>query len=115
MSFLSDMASQSPSPIPPANGKAVTTVGTDNIYQHLIARRPTLLDEKLKLHARIIDEFNLALLEKLPSTELARQVRAYVAKYVQAEKISLNQRELEIFSNEIIDEMTGYGPLEPLL
>jgi pilus assembly protein CpaF len=110
MTFLS-----APGPAVPAKGKTVETVDTDNVYQHLVARRSTLLDEKLKLHARIIDEFNLALLEKLPSTELARQVRAYVAKYVQAEKISLNQRELEIFSNEIIDEMTGYGPLEPLL
>ena len=38
-----------------------------------------------------------------------------MAKYVQAEKISLNQKELEIFSAEIVDEMTGYGPIEPLL
>jgi len=81
----------------------------------LIARRPALLDEKLKLHARIIDEFNLTLLEKLPREELVKQVAAYVAAYVRAEKISLNQRELEIFTDEIIDEMTGYGPIEPLL
>jgi pilus assembly protein CpaF len=38
-----------------------------------------------------------------------------VANYVRAEKISLNQKELEIFSEEILDEMTGYGPIEPLL
>jgi pilus assembly protein CpaF len=38
-----------------------------------------------------------------------------VAAYVRAEKISLNQRELDIFSEEIVDEMTGYGPIEPLL
>src|SRR6266699_3070295 len=88
---------------------------SEAVYKDLIERRPALLDEKLKLHARIIDEFNLTLLEKLPPAELVRQVRAYVAKYVQAEKISLNQRELDIFSNEIIDEMTGYGPIEPLL
>jgi pilus assembly protein CpaF len=38
-----------------------------------------------------------------------------VANYVRSEKISLNQRELEIFSGEIVDEMTGFGPIEPLL
>jgi pilus assembly protein CpaF len=84
-------------------------------YQDLVARRPALLEEKLKLHARIIDEFNLNLLEKLPREELVRQVNAYVANYVRAENVSLNQRELAIFSEEIIDEMTGYGPIEPLL
>src|SRR5258708_1416107 len=79
------------------------------------AARPPLLEEKLKLHARIIDEFNLVLLEKLPRAELVRQVHAYVADYVRSERISLNQRELDVFSEEIIDEMTGYGPIEPLL
>jgi pilus assembly protein CpaF len=103
-----------------SNGPQPTTTADDNsdaeaVHVDLIARRPALLDEKLKLHARIIDEFNLTLLEKLPREELVKQVAAYVAAYVRAEKISLNQRELEIFTDEIIDEMTGYGPIEPLL
>ncbi len=98
----------------------LTTAGdhnseTEAFYKDLIEQRPALLDEKLRLHARIIDEFNLTVLEKLPREELVKQVTVYVAAYVRAEKISLNQRELERFSEEIIDEMTGYGPLEPLL
>jgi pilus assembly protein CpaF len=84
-------------------------------YQELIDRRPVLLDEKLKLHARIIDEFNLTLLEKMPKEELVKNVRSYVADYVSAEKITLNQKELAAFTNEIINEMTGFGPIEPLL
>ncbi len=91
------------------------TSDADALYKDLIEQRPALLDEKLKLHARIIDEFNLTMLEKLPRAELVRQVAAYVASYVRTEKISLNQRELEIFSEEIVDEMTGFGPIEPLL
>jgi len=67
------------------------------------------------LHARIIDEFNLTLLEKLPRSELVKQVNTYVANYVRTERLSLNQKELAIFSEEIIDEMTGFGPIEPLL
>ena len=86
----------------------------DDVYADLITRRPGLLDEKLKLHERIIDEFNLTALEKLPD-ELAKQVRTYVGDYVRRESLSLNQKELDTFSNEIIAEMTGYGPLEPLL
>ena len=87
----------------------------DRSDSDLMARRPVLLDEKLKLHGRIIDEFNLALLEKLSPEELYRQVHAYVAKYIRAERISLNQKELEVFTTEVLAEMTGFGPLEPLL
>jgi pilus assembly protein CpaF len=85
------------------------------IYQNLIDRRPALLDEKLKLHTQIIDEFNLAHLEKLSREELIREIRAYVADYVRSERISLNQKELTIFSEDIVDEMIGFGPIEPLL
>jgi pilus assembly protein CpaF len=97
------------------NGAEPPVPDAETFYRELIDQRPALLDEKLKLHARIIDEFNLTVLEKLPRTELVKQVNAYVAKYVRSEKISLNQRELDIFSEEIVDEMTGYGPIEPLL
>jgi pilus assembly protein CpaF len=88
---------------------------SDRFYSDLIARRPALLEEKLKLHGRIIDEFNLALLEKLAPEELRWQVQAYVSNYVRAERISLNQKELEVFTNEVLAEMIGFGPIEPLL
>jgi len=91
------------------------TTDTQTVYQDLIESRPALLEEKLKLHTQIIDEFNLANLEKLSRKELIREIQAYVANYVRSESISLNQQELNIFSEEIVDEMIGYGPIEPLL
>jgi pilus assembly protein CpaF len=115
MSFLFDAAPRLPSFPPVPNDPFAPPAGTEGLPKDLSTKRPTLLAEKLKLHARIIDEFNLTLLEKLPRTELVKQVKAYVANYVRTEKLSLNQRELEVFSEEIIDEMTGYGPIEPLL
>jgi pilus assembly protein CpaF len=85
------------------------------IYRELIEKRPALLDEKLKLHTLIIDEFNLPSLEKLPRNELTREIKSFVANYARTERISLNQKELELFSEEIVDEMVGFGPIEPLL
>jgi pilus assembly protein CpaF len=93
----------------------VPQADVDRFYGDLIAQRPALLEEKLKLHGRIIDDLNLALLDKLSPEELHRQVRAYIANYNRVERISLNQKELEIFTNEVIDEMIGFGPIEPLL
>src|SRR5260370_7376937 len=31
------------------------------------------------------------------------------------ERLSLNQKEMLAFADEIVDEMTGFGPIEPLL
>jgi pilus assembly protein CpaF len=84
-------------------------------YRELIAQRPALLDEKLKLHERIIDEFNLASLDKLPREDLAREVRNYLGEYMRTERLTLNQREMQAFAEEIVDEMIGFGPIEPLL
>src|SRR3979411_2324691 len=103
MSFLFKNVAPAPErpPEPAHDGSEAPGGDTAKLYQDLIARRPALLEEKLKLHARIIDEFNLVLLEKLPRAELVRQVHAYVADYVRPEKISLNQKELQVFSDEI--------------
>jgi len=120
MSFLfrnSVSASRRPPTPPPAEEAPPPSqeAEAERFYRDLIERRPALLDEKLKLHSRIIDEFNLALLDKMPHEELVRQIRNYVANYVRAEKLSLNQREIDLFTSEIIDEMVGFGPIEPLL
>jgi len=118
MSFFGNTrALRSPKPnlveTPPS--RQPSEVDAQTIYQELIDKRPALLDEKLKLHTKIIDEFNLSHLEKLGRDELIREIRSYVADYVRAERISLNQKELDIFATEIVDEMIGFGPIEPLL
>src|SRR5712691_2341028 len=115
MSFLFSNTKSQRAPTPAADEGDAASAESTNFYRELIERRPALLDERLKLHARIVDEFNLSMLEKMPRDELLKHVRAYVADYVHAEKISLNQKELNIFTEEILDEMTGFGPIEPLL
>jgi pilus assembly protein CpaF len=74
-----------------------------------------LLDAKLRIHGRIIDEVNLATVEKLPIKELRPQIHEMVAQHVATERIVLNASELETFVDDILNEMTGLGPIEPLL
>ena len=116
MSFFSNVTPRTrPRPIAEVVTREPAPVAKEHIYSELIAQRPALLDEKLKLHERIIDEFNLVSLEKLPREDLVREVRAYLGEYVRTERLSLNQRELQAFAEEVVDEMTGFGPIEPLL
>ncbi|WP_374452277.1 CpaF family protein [Phenylobacterium sp.] len=74
-----------------------------------------LLDIKLKLHARLIDELDLSKLESLAEGELRRQVLALVADFARAERLVLNTTELEELGASVHDEMVGLGPIEPLL
>ncbi len=74
-----------------------------------------LLDAKIRLHRRLIEEINLSALEKLPEDEIRSHVQRLVSQYVLAERLALNTQELNNFVSEILDEMTGLGPLEPLL
>jgi len=74
-----------------------------------------LLDAKVRLHRRLIEEINLSALEKLPEAEIRRHVSGLVSQYIVTERLALNTRELEDFVTEILDEMTGLGPIEPLL
>src|SRR6185437_13792236 len=74
-----------------------------------------LLDAKVRLHRRLIEETNLSALEKLPEDEIRRHVQQLVSQYVLAERLALNTQELSDFVSEILDEMTGLGPVEPLL
>src|SRR5471032_1432128 len=74
-----------------------------------------LLDAKVRLHRKLIEEINLSALEKLPEDEIRGHVQQLVSKYVLVERLALNAQELAEFVSEILDEMTGLGPLEPLL
>src|SRR5579883_1431384 len=71
-----------------------------------------LLDAKVRLHRRLIEEINLAALEKLPEEEIRKHVQQLVSQYILVERLALNAQELAGFVNEILDEMTGLGPIE---
>jgi pilus assembly protein CpaF len=74
-----------------------------------------LLEAKVRLHRKLVEEVNLQALEKLPPDEVRRQIFGLVQQYVMDERLALNSSELNTFVSDIIDEMMGLGPLESLL
>ena len=74
-----------------------------------------LLDARLKLHARLIDEIDLSKLDKLDEGEMRRQVRKLVGDFAREERLPLNGAELDQLGVSVFDEMVGLGPIEPLL
>ena len=80
-----------------------------------LLQTPKLLEAKVRLHHKLIDDLNLSHIEKMPRSELRLQVQELISEYISSERIPLNSREMGEFIDEVIDELTGLGPIEPIL
>ena len=76
---------------------------------------PSQLDTRLRLHSRLIEELDLAKLDKLDEKDMRREVMSLVADFARSERMALNTADLQELGASIYDEMVGLGPLEPLL
>ena len=72
-------------------------------------------DLKTDLHRKVVDSLDLKSLEKLPPDRLKDQLRSVLASMVSAAQVPLNHSEREQMVADLLDEITGLGPLEPLL
>lgn len=79
------------------------------------SREMQMLDAKLRIHARLIDELDLSAIERLDETQLRAQVRQIVFEIIRTEDLALSAAEEASFADAVFDEMTGLGPIEPLL
>jgi pilus assembly protein CpaF len=72
---------------------------------------------KARIHDRMLDLIDLSLIDKLDRESLSIQIRKVVEKILQEESfdLPLNMTEREKIFTEVLDEVLGYGPLEPLL
>ena len=87
----------------------------DKLAMEESAKKAELLKTKLRIHSMLLDDIDLSLLETLDDQDLRKQVEKRVAEIVVSEKLKMNSKEVSAFAVSIIDEMTGLGPLEPLL
>jgi len=68
---------------------------------------------KRKIHGRLVEEANLAALDTLAPDEIRAEIENVVEYYLKDEKALLNEDERKHIIDEILDELTGLGPLEP--
>jgi len=76
---------------------------------------PEYQELKFVLHRKLLDRINLEALSTMPSDRMRNEVRAAVAKLVEEEKTPLSVIEKDRVMQEVLDEVFGLGPLEPLL
>ncbi len=80
-----------------------------------IKRRQRLLDIRMDLHKRLLETLNLAALDKATDEDLKREVAAITREGLREMGVVLNNAEQEELASDLMHEVTGLGPLEPLL
>jgi len=78
-------------------------------------KRDQLMEMKVKLHNRLIDDFDLTSLESTDGTPEISKIFDIVKTLASEENLKLNNKALHSLTNGIVDEMKGLGPLEALL
>src|SRR5882757_4254657 len=70
---------------------------------------------KADLHRKILDRLDLEKLGRTPSAAAREEVLLLIRNTVNSEAVPLSFAERERLAREILDEIFGLGPLEPLL
>jgi pilus assembly protein CpaF len=79
------------------------------------AINPQFQELKFILHRKLLDRINLEILSSVSTDRIRAEVRSAVAKLVEEEKTPLSIAEKDRIITEVLDEVFGLGPLEPLL
>ncbi|WP_413718095.1 CpaF family protein [Silicimonas sp. MF1-12-2] len=78
-------------------------------------RKERLGEIKLELHKRLLDNLNLSALDTATESDLRSEIVAISGEALDEMGVVLNREERQTLNQELYDEVTGLGPLEPLL
>ncbi len=72
-------------------------------------------DLKFAIHRKLLDRINLEAVYNMPGERVRQEIRPAISKLVNEEKTPLSLTEKDRLIEEVLDEVFGLGPLEPLL
>ncbi|HYF22064.1 MAG TPA: CpaF family protein [Caulobacteraceae bacterium] len=100
-------AAPAPAPVaPPASSAQPLEVATvDTAYLAL----------KNEMHGRLIERLTLSGIEKTPREQVRADVSAVVRDLMQEDGRPVSAADMRRLVDDLLDELLGYGPLEPLL
>ncbi|MCF8485873.1 MAG: CpaF family protein [Rhodobacteraceae bacterium] len=78
-------------------------------------RKDKMMEIKQELHKRLLDNLNLAALEKASEASLKSEIASIAAEALDEMSVALNAADRSVLHQELYDEVMGLGPLEALL
>jgi len=79
------------------------------------AYSPEYQELKFTLHRKLLDRINLEILSSMAGERVRNEIRGALARLIDEEKTPLSLVEKERVIEEVLNEVFGLGPLEPLL
>jgi pilus assembly protein CpaF len=70
---------------------------------------------KVRIHQRLLELLNLSLLDKTPRGTLRGEIRGTIGQLLSEERRFLTPAQTDQLIEDVLDELLGLGPLEPLL
>jgi pilus assembly protein CpaF len=70
---------------------------------------------KGRVHRRLIERLNLSTLDRVSREQVVEAIRKVVHELISQEMVALNFDEREALVSQVLDEIFGLGPLEPLI
>src|SRR6476646_886093 len=89
----------------------LVTVGDAGAF----AKRDKHTDLKVELHQRLLDLINLQALDQMSREQIHDEVGDIVSEELAKQNHALNHAERKQLVADVLDELLGLGPLEPLL
>jgi pilus assembly protein CpaF len=77
--------------------------------------RSAMSEIKSRIHRRLLERLNLSNLDKLEQEQVIDAIRRVTHDLLQQESVPLNFEERERLVSQVLDEIFGLGPLEPLI
>jgi pilus assembly protein CpaF len=77
--------------------------------------KPEYQELKFTLHRKLVDKINLEALATIDNQRVRSEVRQAVMQLIDSEPTLLSSIEKQQICDEVLDEVFGLGPLEPLL
>jgi pilus assembly protein CpaF len=97
------------------NGEAAATAIPQTELDADAKRRRRLLNLRVDLHRKLLEVLNLSAIEKVSEQELRHEIGEVTREELSNSDLVLSRVEFERLVKELVDEVTGLGPLEPLL
>jgi pilus assembly protein CpaF len=98
---------------PPASNEdlRLVTLGDAGAF----ADRDSHTELKVQLHQQLLDLINLPALEKMSRQQIESEIGDIIQEELAKQNHALNQAERKQLVADVLDELLGLGPLEPLL
>ena len=94
---------------------SISTPATPARPARIEAPRPQYLELKANVHRKLLNRLNLEALASADRPRAEAEIRTLLFDLIAEEGTPMSMTEREVILSDVIDEVFGLGPLEPLL